>query len=89
MLILQSVGVEIELLCLSHYMHFVCPDKNTEWLHVALYTAWFQARCLENENHGVLKKIIEGSLRLGRLEEKVKVSSVSKLNIYCEMFGFF
>ncbi|XP_033373132.1 centrosomal protein of 89 kDa isoform X5 [Parus major] len=33
----------------------------------------FLARCLENENHGVLKKIIEGSLRLGRLEEKVKV----------------
>ncbi|XP_041346476.1 centrosomal protein of 89 kDa isoform X1 [Pyrgilauda ruficollis] len=32
----------------------------------------FLARCLENENHGVLKKIIEGSLRLGRLEEKVK-----------------
>ncbi|KAI1235364.1 hypothetical protein IHE44_0002226 [Lamprotornis superbus] len=31
------------------------------------------ARCLENENHGVLKKIVEGSLRLGRLEEKVKV----------------
>ncbi|XP_014737518.1 PREDICTED: centrosomal protein of 89 kDa isoform X1 [Sturnus vulgaris] len=33
----------------------------------------FLARCLENENHGVLKKIIEGSLRLGRLEEKVKI----------------
>ncbi|KAM4894691.1 centrosomal protein of 89 kDa isoform 2-T2 [Sylvia borin] len=33
----------------------------------------FLARCLENENHGVLKKIVEGSLRLGRLEEKVKV----------------
>ncbi|NXQ61643.1 CEP89 protein, partial [Anthoscopus minutus] len=33
----------------------------------------FLARCLENENHGVLKKIIVGSLRLGRLEEKVKV----------------
>ncbi|XP_074407182.1 centrosomal protein of 89 kDa isoform X4 [Zonotrichia albicollis] len=33
----------------------------------------FLARCLENENQGVLKKIIEGSLRLGRLEEKVKV----------------
>ncbi|XP_058669539.1 centrosomal protein of 89 kDa isoform X2 [Ammospiza nelsoni] len=32
----------------------------------------FLARCLENENQGVLKKIIEGSLRLGRLEEKVK-----------------
>ncbi|XP_062355719.1 centrosomal protein of 89 kDa [Cinclus cinclus] len=31
------------------------------------------ARCLENENHSVFKKIIEGSLRLGRLEEKVKV----------------
>ncbi|KFV69067.1 Centrosomal protein of 89 kDa, partial [Dryobates pubescens] len=31
------------------------------------------ARCLENENHGVLNKIVEGSLRLGRLEEKVKV----------------
>ncbi|KAL9839204.1 centrosomal protein of 89 kDa isoform 2-T2 [Geothlypis trichas] len=33
----------------------------------------FLARCLENENQGVLKKIVEGSLRLGRLEEKVKV----------------
>ncbi|NWV25394.1 CEP89 protein, partial [Origma solitaria] len=33
----------------------------------------FLARCLENENHDVLKRIIEGSLRLGRLEEKVKV----------------
>ncbi|NXV33750.1 CEP89 protein, partial [Rissa tridactyla] len=33
----------------------------------------FLARCLENENHGVLNKIVEGSLRLGRLEEKVKV----------------
>ncbi|NXF87022.1 CEP89 protein, partial [Eubucco bourcierii] len=31
------------------------------------------ARCLEKENHGVLNKIVEGSLRLGRLEEKVKV----------------
>ncbi|NWH82720.1 CEP89 protein, partial [Piaya cayana] len=33
----------------------------------------FFAKCLENENHGVLNKIVEGSLRLGRLEEKVKV----------------
>ncbi|KAM6065295.1 centrosomal protein of 89 kDa isoform 1-T1 [Theristicus caerulescens] len=33
----------------------------------------FLAKCLENENHGALKKIVEGSLRLGRLEEKVKV----------------
>ncbi|NXJ73204.1 CEP89 protein, partial [Trogon melanurus] len=33
----------------------------------------FLAKCLENENHGVLKKIVEGSLRLGKLEEKVKV----------------
>ncbi|XP_064527346.1 centrosomal protein of 89 kDa isoform X1 [Pseudopipra pipra] len=31
------------------------------------------ARCLENEKQGVLNKMIEGSLRLGRLEEKVKV----------------
>ncbi|XP_051485284.1 centrosomal protein of 89 kDa isoform X4 [Apus apus] len=30
-------------------------------------------KCLENENHGVLNKIVEDSLRLGRLEEKVKV----------------
>ncbi|NXG56220.1 CEP89 protein, partial [Hemiprocne comata] len=30
-------------------------------------------KCLENENHGVLNRIVEGSLRLGRLEEKVKV----------------
>ncbi|KAF1496473.1 Centrosomal protein of 89 kDa, partial [Eudyptula minor novaehollandiae] len=33
----------------------------------------FFAKCLENENHGVLNKIVEGSLRLGKLEEKVKV----------------
>ncbi|XP_025898158.1 centrosomal protein of 89 kDa [Nothoprocta perdicaria] len=33
----------------------------------------YLAKCLENENHGVLNKIVEGSLRLGRLEEKVKV----------------
>ncbi|NXL00866.1 CEP89 protein, partial [Mesembrinibis cayennensis] len=33
----------------------------------------FLAKCLENENHGVLKKIVEGSIHLGRLEEKVKV----------------
>uniref|UniRef100_A0A8B9BWY0 Centrosomal protein 89 n=1 Tax=Anser brachyrhynchus TaxID=132585 RepID=A0A8B9BWY0_9AVES len=33
----------------------------------------FLARCLENENHGVLNKIVEGSLRLGRLQEKVKL----------------
>ncbi|KAF1624781.1 Centrosomal protein of 89 kDa, partial [Eudyptes filholi] len=33
----------------------------------------FLAKCLENENHGVLNKIVEGSLRLGKLEEKVKV----------------
>ncbi|XP_014451082.1 centrosomal protein of 89 kDa isoform X1 [Alligator mississippiensis] len=31
------------------------------------------AKCLENEKHGVLDKIIEGNVRLGRLEEKVKV----------------
>ncbi|KAM6325096.1 centrosomal protein of 89 kDa isoform 2-T2 [Podargus strigoides] len=31
------------------------------------------ARCLENKNHDVLNKIVEGSLRLGRLEEKVKM----------------
>ncbi|XP_015729422.1 centrosomal protein of 89 kDa isoform X1 [Coturnix japonica] len=33
----------------------------------------FLAKCLENENHGVLKKIVEGSLHLGRLEEKMKI----------------
>ncbi|XP_061863643.1 centrosomal protein of 89 kDa isoform X2 [Colius striatus] len=33
----------------------------------------FLARCLESENHGVLNKMVEGSLRLGRLEEKVKM----------------
>ncbi|KGL76797.1 Centrosomal protein of 89 kDa, partial [Tinamus guttatus] len=33
----------------------------------------YLAKCLESENHGVLNKIVEGSLRLGRLEEKVKV----------------
>ncbi|NWR36280.1 CEP89 protein, partial [Tachuris rubrigastra] len=31
------------------------------------------ARCLENEKQGVLNKMIQGSQRLGRLEEKVKV----------------
>ncbi|XP_062997610.1 centrosomal protein of 89 kDa isoform X2 [Elgaria multicarinata webbii] len=31
------------------------------------------ASCLENEKHGVLNKIVEGNVRLGRLEEKVKV----------------
>ncbi|KAG8510057.1 Centrosomal protein of 89 kDa, partial [Galemys pyrenaicus] len=30
------------------------------------------AKCLESEKHGVLNKIIEGNIRLGRLEEKVK-----------------
>ncbi|KAJ7411155.1 Centrosomal protein of 89 kDa [Willisornis vidua] len=33
----------------------------------------FLATSLENEKQGVLNKMIEGSLRLGRLEEKVKV----------------
>ncbi|KFP69274.1 Centrosomal protein of 89 kDa, partial [Acanthisitta chloris] len=33
----------------------------------------FLARCLEDENRGALHKVVEGSLRLGRLEEKVKV----------------
>ncbi|KAM6409034.1 centrosomal protein of 89 kDa [Rhynochetos jubatus] len=33
----------------------------------------FLAKCLESENQGVLKRIVEGSLRLGKLEEKVKV----------------
>ncbi|XP_068938718.1 centrosomal protein of 89 kDa isoform X2 [Petaurus breviceps papuanus] len=31
------------------------------------------AQCLENEKQGVLYKIIEGNVRLGKLEEKVKV----------------
>ncbi|KAL7978891.1 hypothetical protein Chor_013380, partial [Crotalus horridus] len=30
------------------------------------------ASCLEKEKHGVLNKIIEGNVRLGKLEEKVK-----------------
>ncbi|XP_050779025.1 centrosomal protein of 89 kDa isoform X1 [Gopherus flavomarginatus] len=30
-------------------------------------------KCLESEKHGVLNKIIEGNVRLGRLEEKVRV----------------
>ncbi|XP_015418409.1 PREDICTED: centrosomal protein of 89 kDa [Myotis davidii] len=30
------------------------------------------AKCLENEKHGVLNKIIKGNIRMGRLEEKVK-----------------
>ncbi|KFW06970.1 Centrosomal protein of 89 kDa, partial [Eurypyga helias] len=33
----------------------------------------FLARCLESENHGVLNRVVQGNLRLGRLEEKVKV----------------
>ncbi|XP_024589890.1 centrosomal protein of 89 kDa isoform X1 [Neophocaena asiaeorientalis asiaeorientalis] len=32
----------------------------------------YLAKCLESEKHGVLNKIIEGNIRLGRLEEKVK-----------------
>ncbi|XP_050167450.1 centrosomal protein of 89 kDa isoform X2 [Myiozetetes cayanensis] len=31
------------------------------------------ARCLENEKQGALNRMVEGSLRLGKLEEKVKV----------------
>ncbi|XP_074865157.1 centrosomal protein of 89 kDa isoform X2 [Carettochelys insculpta] len=31
------------------------------------------AKCLESEKHGVLNKIVEGNVRLGRLEEKVRV----------------
>ncbi|XP_075796232.1 centrosomal protein of 89 kDa isoform X7 [Pelodiscus sinensis] len=31
------------------------------------------AKCLENEKHGVLNKIIEGNVRLGKLQEKIKV----------------
>ncbi|XP_055674795.1 centrosomal protein of 89 kDa isoform X1 [Falco peregrinus] len=31
------------------------------------------AKFLENENNGVLNKVVEGTLRLGRLEEKVKI----------------
>uniref|UniRef100_A0A8C8R8L4 Centrosomal protein 89 n=1 Tax=Pelusios castaneus TaxID=367368 RepID=A0A8C8R8L4_9SAUR len=33
----------------------------------------YLAKSLENEKHGVLNKILEGNVRLGRLEEKVKV----------------
>ncbi|XP_011370157.1 centrosomal protein of 89 kDa isoform X1 [Pteropus vampyrus] len=32
----------------------------------------YLAQCLESEKHGVLDKIVEGNIRLGRLEEKVK-----------------
>ncbi|XP_066205762.1 centrosomal protein of 89 kDa isoform X2 [Saccopteryx leptura] len=32
----------------------------------------YLAKCLESEKHGVLKKIIKGNIRMGRLEEKVK-----------------
>lgn len=67
-------------------MYFVCPLR--QWLHSVVCTAWLQARCLEKENHGVLNKIVEGSLRLGRLEEKVKVSSVLS-KMLCKMFVFF
>lgn len=34
-----------------------------------------QAQCLESEKHGVLNKILKGNIRLGKLEERVKVSS--------------
>ncbi|XP_027979486.1 centrosomal protein of 89 kDa [Eumetopias jubatus] len=30
------------------------------------------AKCLESEKHGVLNKIIEGNIRVGRLEEKIR-----------------
>ncbi|KAG8144051.1 hypothetical protein E2320_001175 [Naja naja] len=33
----------------------------------------YLASCLEKEKHGVLNKIMEGNVRLGKLEEKVKV----------------
>ncbi|XP_012409623.1 centrosomal protein of 89 kDa [Trichechus manatus latirostris] len=32
----------------------------------------YLAKCLESEKHGVLNKIIEGNIRLGKLKEKVK-----------------
>ncbi|XP_002929778.2 centrosomal protein of 89 kDa isoform X2 [Ailuropoda melanoleuca] len=32
----------------------------------------YLAKCLESEKHGALNKIMKGSIRLGRLEEKVK-----------------
>ncbi|VCX30599.1 unnamed protein product [Gulo gulo] len=32
----------------------------------------YLAKCLQSEKHGVLNKIIEGNIRLGRLEERVK-----------------
>ncbi|XP_045438534.1 centrosomal protein of 89 kDa isoform X1 [Pipistrellus kuhlii] len=32
----------------------------------------YLAKCLENEKHGVLDKIMKGNIRMGRLEEKVK-----------------
>ncbi|XP_057170292.1 centrosomal protein of 89 kDa isoform X5 [Ursus arctos] len=32
----------------------------------------YLAKCLESEKHGVLNKIMKGSIRLGRLEEKVE-----------------
>jgi hypothetical protein len=34
-----------------------------------------QAKCLENEKDGVLSKIMKGNIRLGKLQEKVKVST--------------
>ncbi|KAH0519064.1 Centrosomal protein of 89 kDa [Microtus ochrogaster] len=35
----------------------------------------YLAQCLESEKHGVLNKILKGNIRLGKLEERVKVSS--------------
>ncbi|TKC45275.1 hypothetical protein EI555_008772, partial [Monodon monoceros] len=49
----------------------VLPTALTQGIGIWRWGAG-EAKCLESEKHGVLNKIIEGNIRLGRLEEKVK-----------------
>ena len=39
-----------------------------------------QAQCLESEKHGVLNKILKGNIRLGKLEERVKVRACRRVS---------
>lgn len=41
-----------------------------------------QTSCLETEKQGVLTQVMEGNVRLGRLEEKVKVRRLNKMITY-------
>ncbi|XP_019391380.1 PREDICTED: centrosomal protein of 89 kDa isoform X1 [Crocodylus porosus] len=62
--------MEKEVAAHQYLANLISLAENTaqERDHLILLT-----KCLENEKHGVLDKIIEGNVRLGRLEEKVKV----------------